>query len=231
MLRRKKSKQNQCLDRVHREVLLAATVSEEEIEAASNSLDLYDGLRLRIAAERERRAGVPTDRPGLKFLPALLWPRRSSGWILTAAVVLLFVAVGLFPWLPRPSHEETPITEPISALVAPPSGGKDAASGVVAKRNGPSLLGVAPAPKQQTRTHRQRRTNGQSSEIATDFLPLTFSADAMATESGHLVRVTIPRSALVAMGLPVNAERAGELVRAEVFFGDDGLARAIRFIQ
>jgi hypothetical protein len=73
--------------------------------------------------------------------------------------------------------------------------------------------------------------DNRTDEIATDFLPLTFTADPTAPESGHLVRVTIPRSALLAMGLPMNAERAGELVRADVFIGDDGLARAIRFIQ
>jgi hypothetical protein len=29
----------------------------------------------------------------------------------------------------------------------------------------------------------------------------------------------------------MNVERAGELVKADVVIGDDGLARAIRFIQ
>jgi hypothetical protein len=68
-------------------------------------------------------------------------------------------------------------------------------------------------------------------EIATDFFPLTFAAESISSEGGHLVRVTIPRSALVAMGLPVNVYRAAEHVSADVIVGDDGLARAIRFIQ
>jgi hypothetical protein len=43
--------------------------------------------------------------------------------------------------------------------------------------------------------------------------------------------MNVPRSALIAMGFPMNVDRAGELVKADVFVGDDGLARAIRFVQ
>ena len=234
MLRRKKAKRRADLDQAQREVLLAVKVSDEEIEAASSSPDLYDGLRLRIAAERYRRAAVPTlaDRAGLNFLPALLRPRRPSDWILTAAAVLLFVAIGLVIWLPRQSRESMQIAEPVLPQTIPSSPRSDDGTTLLAKSEEPSLLVVPPPPKQQPRTsRRQGRSDSLTGETVTDFFPLTFTADASAPESGHLVRVTIPRSALVAMGLPMNAERAGELVRADVFFGDDGLARAIRFIQ
>jgi hypothetical protein len=68
-------------------------------------------------------------------------------------------------------------------------------------------------------------------EIATDFMPLTYDGGAMAMESGHVVRVELPRSALLSMGLPMNQERAGELIKADVLMGDDGVARAIRFVR
>jgi hypothetical protein len=67
-------------------------------------------------------------------------------------------------------------------------------------------------------------------EIATDFIPLVHNQLAPA-ESGRLVRVELPRSALARFGLPVNAERAGERVKADVLIGDDGIARAIRFVR
>jgi hypothetical protein len=68
-------------------------------------------------------------------------------------------------------------------------------------------------------------------EIVTDFMPLTYDSGALAMESGHVVRVELPRSALVSMGLPMNLERAGEPVKADVLMGDDGVARAIRFVR
>ncbi|HEX8141504.1 MAG TPA: hypothetical protein VF553_02845 [Pyrinomonadaceae bacterium] len=72
--------------------------------------------------------------------------------------------------------------------------------------------------------------NSTTSDIATDYIPLTYAAD-LNVESGRVVRVELPRSALTRFGLPVNAERAGEPVQADVLLGDDGLARAIRFVR
>jgi hypothetical protein len=74
-------------------------------------------------------------------------------------------------------------------------------------------------------------SNAGQTEIATDFMPLTYDGGAMAMESGHVVRVELPRSALISMGLPMNPERAGELIKADVLMGDDGVARAIRFVR
>ena len=45
------------------------------------------------------------------------------------------------------------------------------------------------------------------------------------------MRVELPRSALMSFGLPMNMERAGERIKADVVVGEDGLARAIRFVR
>ena len=50
-------------------------------------------------------------------------------------------------------------------------------------------------------------------------------------DGGQIVRVELPRSALANFGLPVNMDRSNEKVKADVLFGVDGLAHAIRFIQ
>jgi hypothetical protein len=50
-------------------------------------------------------------------------------------------------------------------------------------------------------------------------------------DGGQIVRVQLPRSALANFGFPVNMDRYNEKVKADVLFGVDGTARAIRFVQ
>jgi hypothetical protein len=68
-------------------------------------------------------------------------------------------------------------------------------------------------------------------EITTDFLPISYGSNLSQLDDGQVVRVELPRSALQSFGLPVNAERAGERVKADVLLGHDGVARAIRFVR
>ena len=95
------------------------------------------------------------------------------------------------------------------------------------------------APKQFARAARQRslivaRPQPEEAafteeEIATEFFPLV-AANAL-PERGRIVRVELPRSTLINFGLPVNAERTEIPTKADLWLGEDGAARAIRFIQ
>ena len=49
-------------------------------------------------------------------------------------------------------------------------------------------------------------------------------------ESGSLVRVDLPVSALIALGLPVPSSTAS-VVQADIVVGQDGFARAVRVVQ
>jgi len=68
-------------------------------------------------------------------------------------------------------------------------------------------------------------------EIATDFIRLAPAGQYAQDEEGHIVRVELPRSALSSFGMPVGADAAGGRVKADVLVGEDGVARAIRFIR
>ena len=68
-------------------------------------------------------------------------------------------------------------------------------------------------------------------EIATDFFPLMNGGQLAPGDAGHVIRVEVPRTALASFGLPVNADRAGGRVKADVLMGEDGMARAIRFVH
>jgi len=50
-------------------------------------------------------------------------------------------------------------------------------------------------------------------------------------ESGQVIRVGLPRSALRSMGWPLPEVPGAELVPAEVLVGEDGLARAVRLVR
>jgi hypothetical protein len=212
--RNEKLIQAEQLDRFEREMLRAVSASEEELDAVADSPDLYEKVRLRIAVD-ERAWAQPRSATGLFGTPLR--------WSLAAAIVLILLAVAALLWLPRPSretHEVAPLVP--HSIPAPPPSNVDQAI------TPPS----ASTPQQPRHVARRRpRTDNRADEVATDFLPLTYIAGPAASDSGHVVRMNVPRSALIAMGFPMNVDRAGELVKADVFVGDDGLARAIRFVQ
>ena len=64
-----------------------------------------------------------------------------------------------------------------------------------------------------------------------DFIPLPNTEGVASTEDVNLVRVEVPRSAMIQLGLAVSAENASEPVEAEIMLGPDGRARAVRFLS
>lgn len=66
-------------------------------------------------------------------------------------------------------------------------------------------------------------------EIVTAFFPLM--EDPPPFERGELLRVSVPASAMRGVGLPVSEEHLEDLVQADVLVGQEGLARAIRFVR
>ncbi len=73
--------------------------------------------------------------------------------------------------------------------------------------------------------------NNVEHEVATYFMPIGFAGPINPQDGGELVRVELSRSAMLSLGLPVNMDRFGQSVKADVLLGSDGLARAIRFVQ
>jgi hypothetical protein len=66
-------------------------------------------------------------------------------------------------------------------------------------------------------------------EVATEFIPLSYDPAPAGTTS--VVRVQLPREALTAFGLPVNEDRTEDLVQADLLVDEDGLTRAVRFVE
>ncbi len=87
----------------------------------------------------------------------------------------------------------------------------------------------------QPRMHRRIvRGRPTAPEVVTDFYPLVEPEDLEAFDSlvaVQVVRVEVPASALAAAGLSVSPEISSARITADVVLGQDGLARAIRFVR
>jgi hypothetical protein len=69
-------------------------------------------------------------------------------------------------------------------------------------------------------------------EMVTAFFPLSYSTVPMS--GARLVRLEVPREALTAFGVAATESTgspASTVVLADVIVGDDGLARAVRFVR
>jgi hypothetical protein len=68
-------------------------------------------------------------------------------------------------------------------------------------------------------------------ETTTEFFPLFYGSLPLA--SGHIVRMEVPRASLARFGLASahDMDRTTGTVTADVLIGEDGLARAVRFVR
>jgi hypothetical protein len=195
--------------------LRALTEGAEEGEAPPHLK-----LALRAAFDRQVKAApVP--------IPAPARSRILARWWLAAAALILFaVAVALLQG------------------VAPPNSKRDMSGGVspAPRERSPQpdkqeqKIETQVAKKTSTKRHTRRRAAtsddvSRNDETVTDYIPLTYLADATAVESGTVLRVELPPSALIAVGLPAPVERTNSRVKADVVVGDDGVARAVRFVR
>ena len=82
-------------------------------------------------------------------------------------------------------------------------------------------------PDPEPRQELDRSAANRSAVLMTPIIPL---AAGGAHEAVAVVRLTLPRSALLAFGVPVTDLNRAELVEADVFLGEDAVARAIRIV-
>jgi hypothetical protein len=67
-------------------------------------------------------------------------------------------------------------------------------------------------------------------ELVTEFFPLRYSN--VPARGGYVVRMQVPRTALASFGATAPAGVSNDPnILADVVVGDDGLARAVRFVQ
>ncbi len=99
------------------------------------------------------------------------------------------------------------------------------------------MSGRPPAePAQRTAPRRMELAAAQPSAVTLasfqgEFVPLPNAAEIAPDEEMNLVRLELPRTAILALGLPVLSEALPDSVQADFVLGADGRPRAVRFVE
>lgn len=198
-----------------------AASDERKVAPDSAEAALLSAFRAQTANPITRRSAI---RSGS-------WPR----WALAAAAAIL-VAFGFAVY--RLVQNESRKSDVVETPTPQPS---------VKREDRVAQDNIESEPRRESRAPRPRRSNrsqpnkffirdsitayANDSEYLTDFYPLSYGDAQKPMESGEVIRVQMPRAALVRFGLPVNVERANVPVKADLLIGEDGLAHAIRFVR
>ena len=70
-----------------------------------------------------------------------------------------------------------------------------------------------------------------SAELNSGYIPVGFTRPLYPGEFVQVVRISVPRIEMAKFGVPVFEGRAQGRVQADVVLGEDGVARAIRFVE
>jgi hypothetical protein len=172
-------------------------------------------------------------------------------WImLVAASLLLLIGLGLMRWQGRVAKNE--LSQASKPLLSLPSSSSLGSLQQIPKKLQTTASTSAPGSTNKKSIHFSRTQGAVSlkhkendlrsspsttqlegielNEIETGFLPMMAASPLEPTESGHLIRMKLPRSTLGRFGFPLNLGKAEEPVKADVLIGEDGVARAIRFV-
>lgn len=226
------------LDRFAQAIARSIILTDEEVDEIADSPRLWWRVQSSIHEEKARRAKKS------RFF-FVRWQFAASG--VFAVLILAIAALWFFSppkteiadvknekqiaafnqttaeLLPDIKLVETPIQKPTAIE-------KEKPTDKIERKTPQTGFKLKPAslPSGDARKSTQiKKSASQKSEIATDFIRLSYLP---ATESGQVVRVKVPRSMLVSLGVTTNVEKPSELVNAEVIVGDDGATRAIRFL-
>ncbi len=220
------------LDQMMQKLVSDASANSEEMSDIAASPTVWWAIQREINAQKERSRSP--------------WPPANviRRWLLialpAAAAVGLVLSFLYFRTTPAVEQARQPLAStPI--VTAPPA--KDEAPTALTSR-GTDDNAVKVATPQKARLDRspsnalvrdRRHTAStlmasteKKGEIKTDFIALTYARNP---DSGQVVRVKVPSSMMVSLGVVSSVNKPSDLVDAEVVVGDDGLTRAIRFIR
>jgi hypothetical protein len=207
-------------------------------ESASD--EIPERIETALLAAFRRRQGAHAPAP----IAATRNHRRTLAVAALALLTFGFALAGLRSpgiWTRTSSSRETP--SPVSTdggvVSNPPVGTTPEKSGgrspIMAERQPGRQISRSTSDRRPKRSaeniaSRRRATDIAPHEFVTQFFPVMQGGELIPLESGRIVRVRMPRSNLIPLGIPFNQERANETIKADVLLSNDGLARAIRLV-
>jgi hypothetical protein len=166
-------------------------------------------------------------------------PRRRRWLLAVAALALLTFGISLAGWIASSPKREAPAqgsngaqAASIDVPAAPGKSGQTTPRPVDVRKPDRRIPGLAAGERQKRLASANRRssTNDAPREFVTPFFPVMQGGELIPLEGGQVVRVRMPRSNLIPLGIPLDQERASETIKADVLLSNDGLARAIRLV-
>ncbi len=152
----------------------------------------------------------------------------------TAAILLGLAVVSIFWFRAEPIKIATKDTPVFPAPTTPVTNEAEKQSDITVpsqQQEQASLKKISAKPQRALRSKLQFEAKKMRQETATEFIPLTYATDTKALQNRTMMRIEVPRTTLIAMGLPLSERRTNEIIKAEVMMGDDGVAYAIRLLQ
>lgn len=224
------------LDQIWRKAVKDSLMNEDEIAEIADSPMLWRNVQRNITeAKSSRQKGwIPTwfDWRIAAFASAvlvvfcgLIWFANLRGSDVLAEVKAVEILVPETPKIDEAEIAKDAQTNDNEQFTPTKSLPKTSPKKVVSSKNNPNLT---VSTKPANRSVHQAKNQPKTEEIKTDFIAFNYSP---AAESGQIMKVKVPRSMMVSLGVTMKVENGAELVNAEILVGDDGLARAIRFIQ
>jgi hypothetical protein len=198
------------------------------LSAAAEAEEIPARVETALLAAFRQRDIAPAIKPARFVAPV------NRRWLLAAAaLILLAFGLSLAGWILSSSKQESAVVSPTPEPAAPiPARAPEKIS-----QAKPQVAAIPP-PSRPTpdakRRHRPARlpraSEAEPREIVTQFFPVIHGSELIPLESGQIIRVRMPRSNLIPLGIPYSQERADETIQADVLVSNDGLARAIRLV-
>lgn len=221
------------IDKVLARLMADAAVNESMIDEIATAPQAWWGVKRNIATQNAAKSPWP---------PASVWKRLFSFAVPAMAVLVLGFSVYVWIGSDRDNVGNglalKPVTDQNEVIAPPiPSAANSTSDSVVANDSkntveastNPAISSVRKiaAPRKAEKAA-EPKTSVSKETISTEFIALSHAGGP---ESGQVVRVKVPSSMMVSLGVVSSVEKPSKLVNAEVVLGDDGQTHAIRFIR
>ena len=225
-------------DALHQQSLIHAEACARCADGLLEARMLVESVRT-VAAEINREAAPAHVEAALldafrnrQPVPVSVLPvkrTRVAHWkpVALAAGVLILFSLVVFSW--QQAREMGANPRALAVAPAPPTVANPATPA-------PPELGKCTAPAAQANRPRRHAVHqpdveAGKTERVTEFFSLMEGEEFEAPESGQIVRIELSGAALLEAGLPVDVAMTNAPIKADVVLGEDGMARAIRFVR